>query len=42
MKKMRIYEYAKEKNTTSKEVINKLKNMGIEVTNHMSVIPMRR
>ncbi|MCE7794563.1 translation initiation factor IF-2 [Salipaludibacillus sp. CUR1] len=38
MSKMRIYEYAKEKNTTSKEIINRLKNMGIEVANHMSVI----
>ncbi|RKL69036.1 translation initiation factor IF-2 [Salipaludibacillus neizhouensis] len=38
MKKIRIYEYAKENNTTSKEVINQLKKMGIEVTNHMSVI----
>ncbi|CAM3748761.1 translation initiation factor IF-2 [Alkalicoccus chagannorensis] len=38
MKKMRIYEYAKEKNMSSKEVINKLKNHNIEVNNHMSVI----
>ncbi|WP_280768937.1 translation initiation factor IF-2 [Salipaludibacillus daqingensis] len=38
MKKMRIYEYAKENNTTSKEVINQLEKLGIEVTNHMSVI----
>ncbi|SER59741.1 translation initiation factor IF-2 [Salipaludibacillus aurantiacus] len=38
MSKMRIYEYAKEKKTTSKEIINRLKNMGIEVANHMSVI----
>ncbi|MBU9714511.1 translation initiation factor IF-2 [Evansella tamaricis] len=38
MKKMRIYEYAKEKNVTSKEVIDRLTEMGIEVTNHMSVI----
>ena len=38
MSKKRIYEYAKENNTTSKEVINKLKDLGIEVSNHMSVI----
>lgn len=38
MRKMRIYEYAKENNTTSKAVIKKLTDMGIEVTNHMSVI----
>jgi translation initiation factor IF-2 len=38
MKKMRIYEYAKENNTTSKEVINQLEKLDIEVTNHMSVI----
>ncbi|ADH99295.1 translation initiation factor IF-2 [Salisediminibacterium selenitireducens] len=38
MSKKRIYEYAKENNTTSKAVIDKLKGMGIEVSNHMSVI----
>ncbi|WP_377889203.1 translation initiation factor IF-2 [Alkalihalobacillus sp. R86527] len=38
MSKMRIYEYAKEQNTTSKDVIEKLKSMDIKVTNHMSVI----
>lgn len=38
MRKMRIYEYAKEKNMTSKEVIEKLKNMNVDVANHMSVI----
>lgn len=38
MSKKRIYEYAKENNTTSKVVINKLKDLGIEVSNHMSVI----
>ncbi|TVP84232.1 MAG: translation initiation factor IF-2 [Alkalicoccus sp.] len=36
--KKRIYEYAKEKNVTSKEVIDRLAKMGIEVNNHMSVI----
>ncbi|WP_347550345.1 translation initiation factor IF-2 [Pseudalkalibacillus hwajinpoensis] len=38
MSKMRIYEYAKEHNTTSKDVIEKLKSMNITVSNHMSVI----
>src|SRR5690625_3852722 len=38
MGKMRIYEYAKEKNITSKEVIEKLKKMDIHVANHMSSI----
>ncbi|NJP36310.1 translation initiation factor IF-2 [Alkalicoccus luteus] len=38
MSKMRIYEYAKQKNVTSKEIITKLGKMGIEVNNHMSVI----
>lgn len=38
MSKMRIYEYAKEHNTTSKDVIEKLKSMNIKVSNHMSVI----
>ncbi|SDY70519.1 translation initiation factor IF-2 [Evansella caseinilytica] len=38
MKKMRIYEYAKEKNVSSKIIIKQLEEMGIEVSNHMSVI----
>ncbi|RST75519.1 translation initiation factor IF-2 [Siminovitchia acidinfaciens] len=38
MSKMRVYEYAKKHNTSSKEVIEKLKSMNIEVTNHMSAI----
>ncbi|WP_085992377.1 translation initiation factor IF-2 [Oceanobacillus senegalensis] len=38
MSKMRVYEYAKQKNTTSKEVINYLKELKIEVSNHMSTI----
>ncbi|MYL33185.1 translation initiation factor IF-2 [Pontibacillus yanchengensis] len=38
MSKMRVYEYAKEKNVQSKDVINKLKSMNVEVTNHMSTI----
>ena len=35
---MRIYEYAKNKNISSKDVIDKLKSMNIEVSNHMTVI----
>ncbi|SFP08828.1 translation initiation factor IF-2 [Salibacterium halotolerans] len=38
MSKMRIYEYAKTVNKSSKEVVNELKNMNIPVSNHMSVI----
>ncbi|GEL75835.1 translation initiation factor IF-2 [Tenuibacillus multivorans] len=38
MKKMRVYEYAKQSNLTSKEVINHLKDLDIEVSNHMSTI----
>ncbi|MCA0990236.1 translation initiation factor IF-2 [Pseudalkalibacillus hwajinpoensis] len=38
MSKMRIHEYAKEHNTTSKDVIEKLTSMNITVKNHMSVI----
>ena len=38
MKKMRVYEYAKQKNLSSKEVIEKLKALGQEVKNHMAVI----
>ncbi|WP_404452661.1 translation initiation factor IF-2 [Virgibacillus necropolis] len=38
MTKMRVYEYAKEKNTTSKDVIQKLKDLNVEVSNHMSTI----
>jgi len=38
MNKMRVYEYAKENNIESKRVINYLKDMNIEVSNHMSMI----
>ncbi|MBE6182794.1 translation initiation factor IF-2 [Bacillus ginsengihumi] len=38
MSKMRIYEYAKAHKTSSKEIITKLKEMNIEVSNHMSTI----
>ncbi|MEY8751212.1 translation initiation factor IF-2 [Alkalicoccobacillus gibsonii] len=38
MKKMRIYEYAKEHNLQSKQLIDQLKGMGVEVSNHMSVV----
>ncbi|GAB3794845.1 translation initiation factor IF-2 [Virgibacillus kimchii] len=38
MSKMRVYEYAKQNNTSSKNVINILKGMDVEVSNHMSTI----
>ncbi|MFJ7729032.1 translation initiation factor IF-2 [Neobacillus sp. NPDC097160] len=38
MSKIRVYEYAKKHNISSKEIINKLKEMNIEVTNHMATI----
>ncbi|GLO66035.1 MULTISPECIES: translation initiation factor IF-2 [Oceanobacillus] len=38
MSKIRIYEYAKQNNIASKEVINFLKTEDVEVTNHMSAI----
>ena len=38
MSKMRVYEYAKKHNISSKEVIIKLKKLGVEVSNHMSTI----
>lgn len=38
MSKMRIYEYAKQANVTSREVIEHLKKVQVEVSNHMSMI----
>jgi len=38
MSKMRVYEYAKEKNVTSKDVLTKLESLNVEVSNHMSTI----
>ncbi|WP_188205847.1 translation initiation factor IF-2 [Alkalibacillus aidingensis] len=38
MKKMRVYEYAKQNNLSSKEVINKLQQLDVEISNHMSTI----
>ena len=38
MTKLRVYEYAKQNNVSSKDVINKLKEMNIEVTNHMTAL----
>jgi translation initiation factor IF-2 len=38
MSKMRVYEYAKKNNVPSKDVIHKLKEMNIEVTNHMAML----
>ena len=36
--KIKIYEIAKELNLTSKEVLEKAKNIGLEVKSHMSGI----
>ncbi|MDQ0230490.1 translation initiation factor IF-2 [Metabacillus malikii] len=38
MTKMRVYEYAKQTNVSSKDIINALKEINIEVNNHMSTI----
>lgn len=38
MRKMRIYEYAKSKGVPSKVIIEKLREKGFKVSNHMSVI----
>jgi translation initiation factor IF-2 len=36
---MRVYEIAKQKNLSSKEILDLLKNGGFELSSHMSVIP---
>ncbi|MFB5660524.1 translation initiation factor IF-2 [Alteribacillus sp. HJP-4] len=38
MKKMRVYEYAKSVQSSSKDIVNELKAMNVDVSNHMSVI----
>ncbi|MFC7061168.1 translation initiation factor IF-2 [Halobacillus seohaensis] len=38
MSKMRVYEYAKKNELSSKQVIEKLKDLKVEVSNHMSTI----
>lgn len=38
MSKVRIHEYAKTNNVSSKQLIENLKSMGVEVSNHMSAI----
>jgi translation initiation factor IF-2 len=38
MSKTRVYEYAKKHNVSSKDVITKLKEMNIEVSNHMTAM----
>jgi len=38
MSKMRVYEYAKQTNVSSKDIISTLKGMNVEVNNHMSTI----
>jgi len=38
MSKMRVYEYAKKFNISSKDVITQLKGMNVEVSNHMTTL----
>lgn len=38
MAKMRVYEYAKALNVSSKEILTALKNMDLEVNNHMAML----
>ncbi|MBZ5749912.1 translation initiation factor IF-2 [Metabacillus rhizolycopersici] len=38
MTKMRVYEYAKQTNVSSKDIISTLQEMDVEVSNHMSTI----
>jgi peptide/nickel transport system permease protein len=38
MSKKRIYEYAKELNLKSKEIIDEIKSMNVEVSNHMKAL----
>ncbi|NGP44089.1 translation initiation factor IF-2 [Bacillaceae bacterium SIJ1] len=38
MSKLRVYEYAKKNNLSSKQVIETLKSLNVEVANHMSTI----
>ncbi|MGG2014482.1 translation initiation factor IF-2 [Bacillus sp. S10(2024)] len=38
MSKIRVYEYAKKRNISSKDIITKLKEMNIEVSNHMAML----
>ncbi|MBC6971928.1 translation initiation factor IF-2 [Bacillus sp. Xin] len=38
MSKIRVYEYAKKHNISSKDIITKLKEMNIEVSNHMTML----
>ncbi|MCK5632551.1 translation initiation factor IF-2 N-terminal domain-containing protein, partial [bacterium] len=36
--KMRVYEFAKQSNTSSKELVKILKEAGFEIGNHMSIL----
>lgn len=38
MTKIRIYEYAKKQNVSSKEIIQRLKDLKVDVKNHMATI----
>lgn len=42
MEKVRIYELAKELNTTSKRLIEKLAEINIDVKNHMSYLDVQK
>ena len=42
MTKIRVHEYAKQVNKTSKEVIEALSKLNVSVTNHMSMLEKRR
>ncbi|MCD7033740.1 translation initiation factor IF-2 [Metabacillus sp. GX 13764] len=41
MAKLRVYEYAKQHNVSSKDVISALKDLNVEVSNHMTMIEDR-
>src|SRR5699024_4503692 len=41
MARVRVYEYAKKQNVSSKEIIEKLNELNIEVSNHMSTISQK-
>ncbi|MEC3435192.1 translation initiation factor IF-2 N-terminal domain-containing protein, partial [Bacillus cereus] len=38
MSKIRVHEYAKKNNISSKDLMTKLKEMNIEVSNHMTML----
>ena len=42
MAKIRVYELAKKLNLSSKDLINMLAELGVEVKNHMSTVSERK